>query len=46
MGLSSSDSTVNVPRLETGVLPFPVANLIQFRHLINHDNTLVTFQQS
>lgn len=36
--ISSSDSTVNVPRLETGVLPFPVADLIPFRHFINHDN--------
>lgn len=44
--ISSSDSRVNVSRLETGVLPFPVANLIQFRHFINHDNMLLTFQQS
>lgn len=44
--ISSSDSIVNVPGLETGVLPFPVANLIQFRHFINNDNMLLTFQQS
>lgn len=41
--ISSSDSIVNVPGLETGVLPIPVANLIQFRHFINNDNMLLTF---
>lgn len=37
---------MNVPRPELGALSFPVVNLIQFRHLNNNDNTLLTFQHS
>lgn len=37
---------MNVPRLELDALSFPVVYLIQFKHLNNNDNTLLTFQHS